>query len=102
MTVGGAGQAVVAFERRTGAIAWKGGSFDPSPCSPLLIEVDGQPQLVVFHARGVAGLDPGSGAPLWDHPHSTDWGLNISTSFWGDDNVLFLSSPTAAAAARCA
>jgi outer membrane protein assembly factor BamB len=58
----------------------------------LLIEVDGQPQLVVFHANGVGGFDPATGAQYWDHPHKTEWGLNISTPVFGDGNLLFVSS----------
>jgi outer membrane protein assembly factor BamB len=92
LTVGGPGQALVAFDQATGKIAWKNASFDPAPASPILIKVDGQEQLVVFHAEGVGGFDPGSGAPLWDTPHKTDWGLNISTPVWGPGNVLFISS----------
>ena len=58
VTVGGPGQALVAFDQKTGAIAWKNGDVDPSPSSPRLIRVDGQEQLVLFHADGVAGFDP--------------------------------------------
>ena len=92
VTVGGAGQALVAFDQKTGAIVWKGADVEPSPSSPRLIRVDGQDQLVLFHAGGVAGFDPASGAMLWDHPHRTDYGLNISMPSWGDDNVLVISS----------
>lgn len=92
LTVGGAGQAVVAFDQKTGRVAWKNGSFDPGPSSPLLIDVDGQTQLVVFHADGIAGLDPANGATYWNHPHKTDYGLNISMPVWGEGNLLFMSS----------
>jgi len=92
VTVGGPGQALVAFDQKTGAIAWKHGSVDPSPSSPRLIRVDGQEQLVLFHADGVAGFDPATGATLWNHPHTTDYGLNISMPSWGGDNVLVISS----------
>jgi hypothetical protein len=73
-------------------VAWKNGSLDPAPASPLVITVDGQEQIVLFHAAGVAGFDPRNGALLWDHPHSTNWGLNISTPVWGEGNLLFISS----------
>ena len=93
LTVGGGpGQALVAFDQATGKIAWKNASFDPAPSSPILINVSGQEQLVVFHAEGVGGFDPKTGAALWDHPHKTSWGLNISTPVWGEGNLLFISS----------
>jgi len=92
VTVGGPGQALVAFDQKTGAIAWKNGSVDPSPSSPLLIKVDGREQLVLAHADGVAGFDPASGGTLWDHPHKTDYGLNIAMPSWGHDGVMVISS----------
>jgi outer membrane protein assembly factor BamB len=92
LTLGGASQALVALDQKTGRVAWRNGSFDPSPSSPMLIDVDGQPQLVIFHADGVAGLDPVTGATYWNHPHRTDYGLNISTPVWGEDHLLFMSS----------
>ena len=92
LTVGGRGQAVVAFDRRDGRVAWKDHDFAPGPSSPLLINVDGQDQLVVFHADGIAGVDPKGGPLFWSHPHQTQYGLNISTPVWGEDNLLFMSS----------
>jgi outer membrane protein assembly factor BamB len=63
-----------------------------SPSSPIIINVDGQDQLVAFMGKQIAGLNPDNGELLWSHPHVTDWGLNISTPVWGNDNLLFLSS----------
>jgi outer membrane protein assembly factor BamB len=48
--------------------------------------------MVAFLGKVIAGIDPNSGELLWSHPHVTDWGLNISTPVWGNDNLLFLSS----------
>jgi outer membrane protein assembly factor BamB len=92
LTLGGPGQALVAFDQKTGRIAWKNGSFDPSPSSPMIIDVDGQPQLVLFHATGIVGVDPASGATYWNHDHQTSYGLNISMPVWGQDHLLFMSS----------
>jgi outer membrane protein assembly factor BamB len=92
LTVGGRGQAVVAFDRRDGRVAWKAHDFAPGPSSPLLINVDGQDQLVVFHADGIAGVDPKGGPAFWSHSHQTQYGLNISMPLWGPDNLLFMSS----------
>jgi len=92
LPVGGRGQAVVAFDPEDGSIMWRGGDFDNAHATPIVIDVDGQPQLVALMVDYVAGFDPTSGAMLWRHPHHTDYGLNISTPIWGDDNLLFVSS----------
>jgi outer membrane protein assembly factor BamB len=92
VSVGGKGQAVVAFRQKDGQVAWKAGDQGVSPSSLMVINLDGQDQLVMFHADGIAGLDPRNGAVLWDHPHKTDWGLNIALPIWGDDHLLFMSS----------
>jgi outer membrane protein assembly factor BamB len=93
VTMGGPDQAVAAFDQQTGALAWKSGSGDTSPASPILIDVDGQPQLVVFGGDRIVGMNPSNGQTLWSHPHKTDWGLNISTPVWSPaDHLLFVSS----------
>jgi outer membrane protein assembly factor BamB len=92
LTLGGQGQTVAAFDQKDGKVVWKSQNLDLSPASPIVINVDGQDQLVAFLGKEVAGIDPNNGALLWSHPHVTEWGLNISTPVWGGDNLLFLSS----------
>lgn len=93
VTMGGPDQGVAAFDQQTGKLLWKSGYFVWAPASPLLIEVDKQPQLVVFAGDLVTGMDPANGRVLWSYPHKTDWGLNISTPVWSaSDHLLFLSS----------
>jgi outer membrane protein assembly factor BamB len=87
---GGPGQAVAAFDQQTGALVWKAGD-DSSPASPILIDVDGQTQLVVLGGNQVFGFDPATGRQLWSHPHKTQYGLNISTPVWSAGS-LFLSA----------
>src|SRR5262249_13047444 len=92
LQVGGPGQAVVAFNKNDGSIAWKKQDFTVSFSSPLLIDFDGQPQLVIFAAEQIIGVDPNNGDLFWSYPHKTDYGLNISTPVWCDGNLLFCSS----------
>ena len=89
---GGAGSAVLGLDRSTGRTVWRAQDFPPGFSSPVLIDVDGQPQVVVFAADRVAGLDPGSGSLLWEHPHETPYMVNAATPVWGEDNLLFVSS----------
>jgi outer membrane protein assembly factor BamB len=93
MTMGGPNQAVAAFDPASGKLLWKNGYFVWAPASPILIDVDKQPQLVVFGGDVVTGMDPANGRELWRHPHKTDWGLNISTPVWvADQHLLLVSS----------
>jgi outer membrane protein assembly factor BamB len=92
LTLGGEGQTLIAFNQKDGSVAWKNQSLDLSPSSPMIINVDGQDQLIMFLGRVVAGLDPNNGNLLWSHPHVTEWGLNITMPVWGPDNLLFISS----------
>ncbi len=90
--LGGSGHGVAAFDRETGTVAWRSPAFDLGPGSPLLIDVDGQSQLVVLGQQEVVGLDPADGRRLWSHPHTNELGLNISLPLWGPGNTLFVSS----------
>jgi outer membrane protein assembly factor BamB len=92
LQVGGAGQAVMAFRLKDGSVAWKAGDFLTAEAAPILIEVDGQHQLVVLGGQSVNGLDPGTGRVLWSHPHDTDGDMNTSMPVWGPDNILFITS----------
>ena len=101
LTLGGPGHAVIALNPRDGALVWAKNDLGNSPSSPVLINVQGQDQLVAFlddgadknSARGlVAGIDPENGQILWTHPHKTSWNLNIALPVFGDDGILLISS----------
>jgi outer membrane protein assembly factor BamB len=92
MPVGGAGQGLMAFNQKTGAVVWKSPSFVLSPASPIVITVDGEDQIAMFGGEEILGLNAASGAILWRHPAKTSWGLNISTPVWGPENILLYSA----------
>ncbi len=92
LPVGGSGQAVAAFDQKDGTLVWKSQDSEIAPSSPILIEIDGHQQLVVFTASAIMGLNPKNGALFWSHPHKTDFDLNISTPLWDEDRLLFMSS----------
>jgi outer membrane protein assembly factor BamB len=93
LPTGARGQSVVAFDQSSGEVVWKRHDFPYGPASPILIDVDGQEQLVLFMGQGPVGLDPSNGDLIWQFRHRTDYGLNISTPVWNSsDNLLFLSS----------
>lgn len=92
LPLGGSQQGVVAFNRRTGAVSWRSAPLDLGPGSPILIDVDGHQELVVWGRQEFGALDPEDGRVVWRHPHPTQLGLNISTPVWLPGNRLFVSS----------
>jgi outer membrane protein assembly factor BamB len=92
LQVGGPGQAVMAFRQSDGEPVWRSGDFLVAQSAPLIIDVDGQPQVVILGGQTVNGLDPDTGEILWSHPHDTDGDMNNSMPVWGPDNLLFVSS----------
>lgn len=89
LPLGGAGQGIIAFRQADGSVAWKAQDFEPSWATPLVINVDGEDQLVVMMAKGVAGLDPNNGELKWKHDGHE--GFYICSPIWGDDNILVVS-----------
>lgn len=92
MMVGAQAGSLVAFNQKDGSVVWKKHDFKNSTSSPIIINVNGQDQLVAFMYGEVVGVDPNNGNLLWMHPHPVEYGLNTSTPVWGSDNLLFISS----------
>jgi outer membrane protein assembly factor BamB len=91
-SVGGPGQSVMAFRQSDGSVVWKSGDFLTSEAAPILIDLGGRPQLVVFGGGTINGLDPRNGKILWSHPHDPGNDLNCGTPLWGDEGILVISS----------
>lgn len=90
--VGAPGGSVMAFDQKDGRVVWRKQDFKISYASPILIDVDGQRQLVSVMEEDIVGLDPEDGELLWRYPHKNRTRTNVSTPVWGDDNLLFCSS----------
>ncbi len=72
---------VVAFDKRTGAEAWRAieTTSEPGYSSPIVITAGGVRQLIVWHAAAVTSLDPATGATWWQHDFPIPSGLTIGT-----------------------
>jgi len=91
-TAGGRGRAVIAVDAATGKTIWQSQDFQNGYSSPLLVDLDGQPEVVVFTYGEVSGLNPKTGALEWTVAHASDQGVNVATPVWGSDHLLFVSS----------
>lgn len=71
VAAGGGGSSLIAYDRRTGERRWSGsgdaeGGFSYS--SPVLFELAGVQQLLLFDAGALAARDPHDGSILWQYP----------------------------------
>ena len=90
--VGGEGHALIALNKKDGAVAWKKQDYGNSYSTPKVINVDGEDQLVCFMANELVGLDPDNGELKWEIPHENQWKQNITLPIWTEDNILFFTS----------
>ncbi len=68
---GGDAPFVVAIDKQDGAILWRHERGVPAEktfsfCTPQVIEVNGREQVVIPGSNIVSGLDPQTGAPIWE------------------------------------
>jgi outer membrane protein assembly factor BamB len=99
--VGGKGHSIMAFRKDNGKVAWKKQDFKNSYSTPMLIDVDGQDQLLCFMAEELAAVDPANGKLLWTVKHKNQWGQNVCLPVWdAEDHLLFMTS-VAEGGSRC-
>ena len=88
---GSGGRSVVAYSRSTGKRVWSALDDQQSYSSPMIAEVDGVRQLLVFSAQRVVGLTPERGEVLWEFPWRTEYDVNASQPVVSGNRV-FLST----------
>lgn len=90
---GGAnGNGVAAYDRATGERKWSGGDNKAGYSSPVLAEISGVAQVLIFDANGVAGHALETGTELWRHPFSTLNGINVAQPLVLPDDQVFVSA----------
>jgi outer membrane protein assembly factor BamB len=81
---------VVAFDKRTGEERWRALATgrEPGYAQPVIFEAGGTRQLIIWHPRAIASLDPGSGALHWEVPFSIDMGSTVATPVLAGGRLL--------------
>ncbi len=90
--VGGEKNGVVALDPADGEPVWKSKGYDISYAPPVLINVDGQDQLVFFTTDEVVGINPKDGSHLWSHQVVNFCRTNCTPAVWGKDNLLWAAT----------
>jgi outer membrane protein assembly factor BamB len=95
--VGGDGSVAVAFDKNTGKELWRALSAkEQGYAAPVIYTVNGQRQLIIWHAESVNGLDPETGKVFWTEPAVTYMGMSIATPRASGDKLFITAYPSVA------
>ena len=90
LPVGGPGFGVAAFALADGKLLWHAHELEEVYSSPILIDVEGEAQVVVLAAGQMVGLSPETGELLWSEPFEGD--QPIATPVWCGDGLLCVTA----------
>jgi outer membrane protein assembly factor BamB len=90
---GKSGNDLVAYDCKTGTRAWVASAGETSYGSPQVAEVAGREQVLMLTNHGVTGVDPETGARLWDYaaPLPPSAPRSIVPQVYHESQVLFAS-----------
>jgi outer membrane protein assembly factor BamB len=83
--------AVVAYNAKSGQVAWTAGDDPAGYSSPALLKLGGKDQIVAYTGVSAIGLAPQGGELLWRYPYETDFNCNIAVPLAVEGKV-FISS----------
>lgn len=88
---GGEGSAVVALNKSTGEEVWRAlTTNDIGYCPPMVHQLGGTPQLIIWHSEAINALNPKTGEVTWSYPLQPRYGMSIAApQFLG--NRMFAS-----------
>jgi outer membrane protein assembly factor BamB len=64
---GGAGQAMLAFRKGSGELAWKAGTDTMTHATPVVASIHGVQQVIYIMQSGLVAVSADGGKPLWSH-----------------------------------
>jgi outer membrane protein assembly factor BamB len=82
------GKSGVAFDKKTGAVAWKSGTDTSGYSTPRPFSFDGKKAITLMRSKTVIALDPQTGLELWQFPWKTSYDLNVTDPIVSGDKVF--------------
>jgi outer membrane protein assembly factor BamB len=64
---GGKGESLLAFDKKSGMLAWKSGDHLMTHATPIAATIHGVRQIIFFTQDGLIAVTPDTGKPLWDY-----------------------------------
>jgi outer membrane protein assembly factor BamB len=96
---GGPGQSMLAFDKETGAVAWKAGDELMTHATPVVVTLEGVRQVIFLMQSGLVSLEAGSGKPLWHFAFPYRVATGCSPVISGD--VVFCTAGYEVGGAAC-
>ena len=113
------GPTAVCLDKKTGKVVWTSENLPPNTsmndpdtygkgemdkggyARPILVDVKGTKQLIVFGGEALWAFDPKDGKTLWSVPWPTEYDVNAATPIY-HEGKLFITSAYGKPPARCA
>lgn len=96
---GGAGQALLAFDKNDGKVVWKGEDDGPTHSSPVLATIHGGPQVIFYTQKGLVAVVPQTGKVLWRFAYPYQTSSASSPIVWS--NIVYCSAAYDVGAGAC-
>ena len=93
------GNSIAAYDIGSGRRAWGALDDHASYSSPMLVTLDGVPQILTFTAARLVALSPNGSELLWEFPWTTQYDVNASQPLVIGANRVFISTGYGAGAA---
>jgi outer membrane protein assembly factor BamB len=83
----------IAYDKLTGEERWRALSSDweMGYGQPVLFEIGGKRQLIIWDPRYLNSLDPRTGEIFWQQEFDVGGGMSVTTPVLGDDGMLLVS-----------
>ena len=90
---GGENANLVALDKATGKTLWTGGgTYKLGYATPVVATLDGRKQILSFNGNALVGLDPETGAVIWEFKWRTQYDVNAPTPIVVGPNKVYIGS----------
>lgn len=96
---GGAGQALLAFDKANGKLVWKTEDDAPTHSSPILATIHGVPQVIFYTQKGLVAVIPETGKVLWRFAYPFQTSSASTPIVWS--NIVYCSAAYGVGAGAC-
>jgi outer membrane protein assembly factor BamB len=93
LPVGGSdNNAIVAFHKKTGAVAWRSQGDEPGYSSAIAVTMKGVRQILVFSGTKLLSVAPANGKLYWSYTWKTSWFVNAAIPILVPEDKIFIST----------